>query len=82
MRFANCALQFLGLQVRNVGYVMRDSSVGAATARRTPLNIFAPQARASKNIHNIAVALLRIEDEKFKVNSTFQRYLNLLQENR
>jgi len=80
VRFANCASQFLGLQVQNVGYVMRDSSVGAATARRTPLNVFAPNAKASKNIHNIAVALLRTGDEKIKMNSAFQRYMNLLKE--
>jgi flagellar biosynthesis protein FlhG len=78
-RFSDCAAQFLDYEVVNIGYIMRDSAVGAATAARTALNIFAPQARAAKNIHNIAAALLRGEDESIKKNSAFQRYMKLLE---
>ena len=77
-RFADCATRFLDFEVKNIGYIMRDSAVGAATASRTPLNIFSHQSRAAKNIHNIAAALLRSEDEKIKNSSAFQRYMKLL----
>jgi flagellar biosynthesis protein FlhG len=77
-RFADCADRFLHSEVINIGYIMRDSAVGAATASRTPLNVFAPQSRAAKNIHNIAAALLRREDEKIAKSSAFQRYMKLL----
>ncbi len=77
-RFSDCADQFLETEVKNIGYIMRDSAMGAATAARTPLNIFAPSSRAAKNIHNIAAALLRIKDPQIKKNSAFQRYMKML----
>ncbi len=78
VRFTECAARFLEVDVRNIGYIMRDSAVGAAIAARTPLNLFAPKSRASKNIHNIALALMRREDAKLKQHSSFQRYMNMV----
>ncbi len=77
-RFAACATQFLDLRVENIGYIMRDSSFAAATARRTPLNVFAPQSRAAKNIRNIAGSLLRGAEKGIKMNSAFKRYMKMV----
>lgn len=78
LRFSSCASQFLGLAVNNIGYLLRDATVGAATARRTPYSVFDAKARVSKNTANIAAALLRQELPAIKMNSAFQRYMNML----
>ncbi|MBU0728424.1 MAG: AAA family ATPase [Proteobacteria bacterium] len=74
-RFSLCADEFLGRKVENVGYIMRDSAIGAATARRTPFSVFKPQARASRNIHNIAKVLLANEMPELLASSAFRRYM-------
>jgi len=80
VRFSNCARQFLGVTINNIGYILRDATVGAATVRRTPYLIFDPQAKVSKNTVTIANALLRSGDETIRLNSAFKRYQNLIQE--
>lgn len=80
LRFSGCARQFLGLEIHTIGYIMRDSVVGAATARRTPYCLFRPQARASKNIHNVALALLNHDKPQVRTGSAFGRYRNLLRQ--
>ncbi len=80
VRFTQCAEQFLGASVQNIGYVMKDSSVGAATVRRTPYSLFAPESRVSKNTANIAQALLKNDNDAVRYTSAFQRYMNLLDE--
>jgi flagellar biosynthesis protein FlhG len=77
-RFSDCAGQFLGRQVINIGYLLKDSTVGAATVRRTPYTVFDREARVSKNTRNLAIALLKKEQPELKTNSAFKRYMNLL----
>ncbi|VAW42255.1 hypothetical protein MNBD_DELTA03-1267, partial [hydrothermal vent metagenome] len=50
----------------------------AATARRTPLNVFAPRSRAAGNIRNIAGSLLRGTEKGIKINSAFKRYMKMV----
>jgi len=78
LRFSGCAKQFLGVTVRNAGYVLRDSAVGAALAQRKPLCVFQPNGRASRNLRNIAAAMVREESEGTRVSSAFARFLNML----
>ncbi len=80
IRFSNCARQFLGVNIDNIGYILRDATVGAATVRRTPYLVFDPQAKVSRNTVSIANALLRSGDESIRLNSAFKRYLNLIRE--
>ena len=77
-RFSSCAHEFLGRNVENIGYILKDSTVAAATVRRTPYSVFKPQARVSKNTRNIAAALLKNEESTIRVSSAFGRYMNLL----
>ena len=79
-RFAGCARQFLGLEVTNVGYIMKDATVGAASFRRTPYSVFRPMARVSINTRNVAKALLQGEQPDIRLSSSFGRYLKLIQE--
>ncbi len=79
LRFDECARRFLDRGVENIGYVLRDATVGAATARRTPYTVFRPEARVSKHTHNLAVALLRQELPELAISSAFGRYLKMLQ---
>jgi len=79
-RFSLCARQFLGRKVDNIGYLMKDSTVGAATARRTPYTVFNPQARISKNTRNVAIALVKNEQPQLRLSSAFGRYMNLLRD--
>ncbi|MDH5297971.1 MAG: AAA family ATPase [Desulfobulbaceae bacterium] len=77
-RFSACADRFLGLSVENIGYLLRDSAVGGATARRTPYMVFKPQARVSRNTHNVAVALMGREMANLRASSAFNRYLKMI----
>ena len=77
-RFSDCVQKFLGRKVTNVGYLLRDSTVAAATAQRKPFTVFDRQARVSKNTRNLAVELLKNEQPELKTNSAFKRYHNLL----
>lgn len=79
-RFAGCVQQFLQRQVESAGYILRDSTVGAAMARRTPYSVFKPQARVSINTRNIAARLLKEDMPEIKLSSAFGRYLNMLRE--
>ncbi len=74
-RFSGCVAQFLERDVENVGYIMKDSTVGAATARRTPFTVFRPDARASRNMHHIAMTMLAGEKGETRGHSAFRRYL-------
>jgi len=78
VRFSKCARQFLAVSVNNIGYILKDSTVGAALAARRPYTVHAPQARASRNTANIAASLLKIEDTTIRTASAFSRYLNVL----
>ena len=78
IRFSNCARQFLGVNINNIGYILRDATVGAATVRRTPYLVFDPLAKVSRNTVAIATALLRSENEAIRLNSAFKRYQNLI----
>lgn len=78
LRFAACADEFLGLTVRNIGYLLRDSTVTAALAGRQPYTVFRPGARVSRNTRNIAVDLLGSELEEVRVSSAFNRYLRMV----
>jgi flagellar biosynthesis protein FlhG len=79
-RFASCARQFLGREVENIGYLLRDSTVGAATAQRIPYTIFRPQARVSLNTRNVAAALLREKMPHLRTTSAFGRYQKMIAE--
>ncbi len=74
-RFAECAHRFLKLEVKNLGYIMKDSTVGTATFQRTPYSMFRPQARVSINTRNVAKALLRLERPDIRLSSSFSKYL-------
>ena len=80
VRFTACAKQFLGREVKSIGYLLKDATVGAATVRRTPYSVFRPQARVSINTRNIATRLLQDERSEMRVSSAFGRYLNLIRE--
>ncbi len=79
LRFSDCANRFLSREVKNIGYILKDATVGAATARRTPYSVFRPQARVSKHTHNLAVALLQDEMSELRISSAFGRYKKMLQ---
>ena len=81
-RFSLCARQFLSRSVENIGYLLRDASVAAATVRRTPYSIFNPHSRITKNTRNIAIALIKNENPELRLSSAFGRYMNLLHEKR
>lgn len=78
LRFSGCVRQFLGLEVINAGYIMRDATVGAATAKRTPFSVFDRDAKVSKNVRNLAVSLMQNDMPELKLKSAFKRYMNLL----
>lgn len=78
-RFAGCSTQFLNRQVESLGYVLRDATVSAATARRKPYTVFQPEARVSKNTRTVATLLVKKEMPEIRINSAFGRYLNILQ---
>ena len=78
LRFSDCAHRFLSREVKNIGYILKDATVGGATARRTPYSVFRPEARVSKHTHNLAVALLRDEMTELHVTSAFGRYQKML----
>jgi len=79
-RFSSCARQFLDREVLNIGYIMKDATVGAATVRRTPYSVFRPQARVSINTRNVAAALLKTERPEIRLSSAFGRYLHLVRD--
>ncbi len=74
-RFAECAHRFLGKTVKNLGFIMKDSTVGASTFQRTPYSLFRPQARVSINTRNVAKALLKLERPEIRLSSSFTKYL-------
>ena len=78
LRFSDCAHRFLNRTVKNIGYILKDATVGAATARRSPYSVFRPQSRVSKHTHNLAVALLRDEMDALRISSAFGRYQKML----
>jgi flagellar biosynthesis protein FlhG len=80
LRFTGCARDFLGRAISDAGYVMRDTAVSQATARRTPYSVYRPEARVSKNSRAIAQALLQKEAARTAASSSFGRYLNLIRE--
>ncbi|MEJ2689993.1 MAG: AAA family ATPase [Deltaproteobacteria bacterium] len=80
-RFSLCARQFLGRQVESLGYLLKDSSVGAAIARRVPYAVFNPNSRISKNTRNLAISLMKKEQPELRLSSAFGRYRNLLRSN-
>lgn len=80
IRFGNCAQQFLGVSIGNIGYMLRDATVGAATVRRTPYLVFDPQSKVSRNTMTIAAALLQSQDDTLRMNSAFRRYQNLIRD--
>ncbi len=77
-RFSLCARHFLDRKVESIGYLLKDSTVGAATVRRTPYSVFNPHARVSKNTRNIAISLMKNEQPELRLSSAFGRYRNLL----
>lgn len=79
-RFESCARQFLGLAVNCLGYLLRDSTVGLAIARRQPYTVLRPEARVSKNTRALAAALLPQERPETRQYSAFKRYQTLLRE--
>lgn len=78
VRFSACAGNFLGLDVKNIGYILRDSSVGAAIAHRQPYTVYKPMARASCNTRNIAKALLKNELSAGVTTSAFGRFRKMI----
>jgi len=78
-RFTTCARQFLGLEVQNIGYLMKDSTVGGATVRRMPYSIFRPEARISKNTRMLAGRLMQQEMPDIQLGSAFGRYMRMIQ---
>lgn len=78
-RFADCAQRFLNQEVENLGYIMKDATVGGATVRRTPYCIFRPQARVSINTRNVAKAILKREQPEIRFSSSFGRFLERVQ---
>ncbi|MDA8164673.1 MAG: AAA family ATPase [Desulfobacteraceae bacterium] len=77
VRFSDCAHRFLDREVGNIGYALKDATVGAATMRRTPFTVFRPQARVSRNVHHLAAALLKDERPGPRAGSAFGRYLQM-----
>jgi len=78
VRFSSCAENFLGLDVKNIGYILRDSSIGAAIARRTPYTVYKPMARASCNTRNIAKDLIKKEIPEISTTSAFRRFRKMI----
>lgn len=78
LRFAGCAREFLGRDITDAGYILKDTTVSQATARRTPHSIYRPNARVSKNTRTIAGNLLNKEQKQSAGSSSFSRYLNLI----
>jgi flagellar biosynthesis protein FlhG len=79
-RFSGCARQFLNREVQSIGYILRDATVGAATARRTPFSVFRPQARVSRNTRSVAMTLLKGDRPELRTTSTFGRYMKMIAE--
>jgi len=79
-RFSACAWDFLGRRVENMAYILRDSTVSAAIARRIPYSVYAPKSRVSANTRNLAVSLLREENPQLKTSSAFKRYMKMCQD--
>ncbi len=77
-RFSNCGQQFLGVSIANIGYILKDSAVGAAIARRTPYLVFDPTAKVSRNTIAVAQALLAGDHDRPRLNSAFKRYQNMI----
>jgi len=78
LRFASCAREFLGREITDAGYILKDATVSQATARRTPHSIYRPDARVSKNTRTIAANLMNRQPRQSAGSSAFARYLNLI----
>lgn len=78
VRFSSCAENFLGLDVKNIGYILRDSTIGTAIARRSPYTVYKPMARASCNTRNIARDLLKNEHPELATTSAFKRFRKMI----
>jgi flagellar biosynthesis protein FlhG len=78
VRFSSCAENFLGLDVKNIGYILRDSAVGAAIAHRSPYTVYKPMARASCNTRNIAKDLVKNEHPEVATTSAFNRFRKMI----
>jgi len=78
-RFSYCARRFLSREVQSAGYLLKDSTVGAATARRTPYSIYKPDARVSRNTRRVAMILQQDEMPELRLTSAFGRYKKMLQ---
>ncbi len=77
-RFSGSTKHFLNCEVNNIGYLLKDQTVTAATSHRKPYTVFDPNARVSKNTQNIALTLLKQEDPEIKFSSAFSRYIKML----
>lgn len=78
VRFTSCAREFLGREINNAGYILRDNTVSLATARQTPYTVYRPMSRVSKNTRSVAQHLLKEEIPSKPGNSAFSRYMNLI----
>ncbi|RJX28169.1 MAG: MinD/ParA family protein [Desulfurivibrio sp.] len=78
LRFASCAREFLGREIIDAGYILKDATVSQATARRTPYTIYRPDSRVSRNTRAIAANLLKNQPGQTAASSAFGRYLKLI----
>ncbi len=79
-RFARCVERFLGRPVNHLGYLLKDSTAGAAIARRQPYCCYKPQARISRNTRAVAQRLLQLDDPDRRLSSAFRRYATMIEE--
>ncbi|WP_319584865.1 MinD/ParA family protein [uncultured Pseudodesulfovibrio sp.] len=62
-RLNAACMNFLNIELRNLGFVHQDRTLVESVRRQTPLLKFAPQATASKDIVGIAKKLIRYRDD-------------------
>lgn len=66
-KLKNTANQFLGLEVKDIGFIYSDTRVNKATMDQVPYVAKSPSCPASKSINNISNKLLGINNSKNSV---------------
>ena len=79
-RLSAACKNFLGIELRNLGFVHQDPTLVESVRRQTPLMKFAPEATASKDIRSLAKKIMRYRDdnkERIAVRPILKNFPNI-----
>lgn len=70
--------KFLGLNIRSLGYVLRDDMVIKAVKRQQPFTLCYPKSQAARAVEEIARKLLDIEEQPTDLNTGAKSFVSRL----